>query len=98
MNNEQTTYLVDTKSGFEKPVVRDFGRDGNAFALMAQVVSALERAGHGDVAAEFRTRALSSHSYAEVLNLCADYGELEMEDDDEEEWEEDEDEWDEEEE
>lgn len=95
MNSEQTTYLVDTKPGFKKPVVRDFGRDGNAFALMGQVASALERAGHNDVAVEFRDRALSSHSYAEVLILCADYGDLEM--DDSEEKEENWDDWDEEE-
>ncbi len=73
---EQTQWLVDTKENFEKPVVRDFGRDGNAFALIGQVSSALKRAGHKDIANEFVKRAMSSHSYDEVLQLCGAYGEL----------------------
>jgi hypothetical protein len=87
MANEQTeqTWLVNTKPGFEKPKVYDFGRDGNAFALMAQVSSALKREGHEDVAEEFQKRGMSSHSYDEVLMLCGEYGDLELDDDGEEE-------------
>jgi len=79
----QTNWLVDSKENFKKPLVPDFGRDGNAFALMAQVSTALKRAGHVDVAKEFTSRALSSHSYEEVLNLCADYGDLQIHEEDE---------------
>lgn len=49
------TYLVDTKEGFTKPVVKEFGRDGNALAL------------------------------DEVLQLCAQYSNLEPYDSEEEE-------------
>lgn len=74
---EAMTYLLETKPGFEKPRVPDFGRDGNVFALIGQVRRALIRAEHADVAEEFRIRALDSHEYQAVLDLCADYGQLE---------------------
>lgn len=79
------SYLIDTKAGFAKPVVREFGRDGNAFALIAQVAHALKEAGHADIGKEFTTRAMASGSYDEVLQLCMQYGDLKLDDSGEEE-------------
>ncbi len=64
-------------------VVKGFGRDGNAFALMGQVTRALKRGGRADLVAEFGREAMSGN-YDHLLQTCLDYVEVEMVDDDNE--------------
>ena len=59
-----------------KPKLKLTGTDGNVFAIVGRVSAALKSAGQPERAKEFQTRALASHSYAEVLALCSEYVEV----------------------
>jgi hypothetical protein len=61
----------------DKPKCRLIGEDGNVFNIIGLVSKALKKAGQDDKANEFQTKAMSSGSYEEVLNLCGDYVEIE---------------------
>lgn len=50
--------------------VRLIGTDGNAFAIIGNVVRVLRREAGPGAAAEFQAAALSSDSYDELLQLC----------------------------
>lgn len=49
------------------------GQDGNVFSIIGRVSKALERAGHADLAKEFRDKSFASKSYDDVLILCMEY-------------------------
>ena len=49
------------------------GLDGNVFSIIGRVTRALRRAGHGELAVEFRTAAMQQHSYDDVLGLVMQY-------------------------
>jgi len=58
----------------DKPECKLTGTDGNVFAIMGKVTSALKRAGQREKAEEFRTKAMSGdYDYDGVLQLCFDY-------------------------
>lgn len=59
-----------------KPKLKLTGTDGNVFAIISKVSSALERAGQVDKARQFRAEALSSDSYDDVLALVIKYVEV----------------------
>ncbi|MCJ7784160.1 MAG: hypothetical protein MUP41_09510 [Desulfobacterales bacterium] len=61
----------------DKPKCRLIGEDGNVFNIIGRVLKALKKAGQDDKANEFQTKAMTCRSYAEVLNLCGDYVEIE---------------------
>lgn len=48
------------------------GTDGNVFALIGKVSTALKRAGHREGATVFQTKAMNADSYESVLRLIAD--------------------------
>jgi hypothetical protein len=56
-----------------KPRCRLVRTDGNAFAVIANVKRALERAGQRERASEFVAKAMQAKSYDEVLGLCWQY-------------------------
>lgn len=56
-----------------KPTVKLIGTDGNVFAIIGNVSTALKREGLREQAAEFQKRAFSSASYDEVLCLVSEY-------------------------
>ncbi|MDD3474435.1 MAG: hypothetical protein PHP08_00845 [Candidatus Dojkabacteria bacterium] len=60
-----------------KPICKLIGTDGNVFSIIGKVSSCLKRAGMEEKAKEFTERALSSHSYDDVLNLCNEYVDIE---------------------
>ncbi len=60
-----------------KPPCVLVGGDGNVFAIIGSVMKALKRDGQPERAKEFQTKATSSGSYDEVLQLCFDYVEVE---------------------
>ena len=49
------------------------GSNGNVFAVISKVVSALNKAGYADVANKFKAEAFVSKSYDAVLQLCMKY-------------------------
>ena len=61
----------------EKPPCVLLGTDGNVFSIIGAVSKCLKRAGQPDAAKEFATRAMKSHSYDAVLQLCFEYVEVE---------------------
>jgi len=64
--------MVDIK----KPKCKLVGTDGNVFAIIGNVSACLRRAGQAEKAQEFRTKAMQSASYGDVLSLCFDYVEV----------------------
>ena len=48
------------------------GTDGNAFALMGRVTSALKAAGYGESVEPFRKEAMSG-DYEHLLRTCTEY-------------------------
>lgn len=77
---------------FPHVVVKDFGRDGNAFALMGQVTSAMKAAKvpKADIDA-FRNDAMSG-DYDHLLRTCGTYVTLEpvgVAEDDDSDWDDD---------
>ncbi len=74
---------------FPHVVVRDFGRDGNAYALMGQVTGAMRKANiPNDHVVAFTTEATSG-DYDNLLQTCSSYVTLEFHDrhdDNDEEW------------
>lgn len=57
----------------KKPVCKLTGTDGNVFALAARVIKALQKAKQEDNAAAVRAQLFTCHSYAEALQLFAEY-------------------------
>jgi hypothetical protein len=57
----------------KKPVCKLVGEDGNVFSIIGRVSKALKRAGLEVQAKEFTSKAITSHSYDEVLRLCFEY-------------------------
>ncbi len=53
-------------------VVKLVGTDGNAFAIMGKVSSALKKAGHGDLASAYCKEAISG-DYDHLLSVSMDY-------------------------
>ena len=56
-----------------KPKVKLVGTDGNVFSIIGRVSRALKDAKQPDRATEFCQKAMTAHSYDEVLRLCFDY-------------------------
>lgn len=56
-----------------KPRCRLSGTDGNVFALASRVMKTLRQANQPDAATLIQTRLFQCHSYAEVLQLFAEY-------------------------
>ena len=52
--------------------VKLVGEDGNAFFIMGRVITALKRAGHDDLAVEYRKEATSG-DYDNLLRVTMDY-------------------------
>jgi hypothetical protein len=52
------------------------GPDGNVFAVVARVCTALKKAGMAGEAAELREKALNQRSYEAVLELCQAYADV----------------------
>ncbi len=61
----------------KKPTCKLVGTDGNVFAIIAHVGSALKKAGLHEQAIEWKTKAVQQHSYDDVLCLLYDYVEVE---------------------
>ena len=59
-----------------KPICKLTGTDGNVFAIIGNVSTALRRGGQIDKVEEFQKKAFSAHSYNEVLQLCHKYVEV----------------------
>ncbi len=59
-----------------KETVQLTGQDGNVFAIIGAVTTALRRAGHMALAVEFRERAFTAEDYDAVLRLCCEYVEV----------------------
>ncbi len=57
----------------EKPTLVIEEVDANVFAIIGAVSKALKRAGYSEYANEFRTLAMQSGSYDEVLQLTFRY-------------------------
>ena len=57
----------------KKPICKLSGTDGNVFAVIGKVIRTLKNANQEDKAEEFKNKAMSSHSYDDVLCLCFDY-------------------------
>jgi len=57
----------------DKPKCKLIGVDGNVFVIIGHVAAALKKAGLKKEASEFTTKAFSSGSYDEVLQLCMEY-------------------------
>lgn len=60
-----------------KPPCKLIGEDGNVFNIIGIVCKTLKRQGLQEQAEEFKSRALASKSYYEVLNLVSEYVEIE---------------------
>jgi hypothetical protein len=59
-----------------KPICKLVGTDGNVFAVIGKVSSALKKAGQEDQASEFTAKAFQAGSYDEVLQLVMEYVEV----------------------
>ena len=57
----------------EKPYVQLSGQDGNVFAIIGRVRESLKKAGLREEAKEFTKKAMSQHSYEDVIDLCSEY-------------------------
>lgn len=60
----------------DKPVIRG-PIDGNAFAIMGAVITALKHAGQGDKIAEYQRRATSA-DYDNLLRVSMEYVEFDL--------------------
>jgi len=60
---------TDSPPDFPFITVQLTGTDGNVFAIIAKVSTALRRAGYSDSANEFRVTAMACQSYDAVLQL-----------------------------
>ncbi len=58
---------------FNKPECQLSGEDGNVFAIIGRVTTALKRDGQKERAKEFTNKAFNSESYDAVLKLCYEY-------------------------
>jgi len=56
-----------------KPICKLVGTDGNVFAVIGNVSTALRKGGCKDKVEEFQKKAMQSKSYDEVLQLCHKY-------------------------
>ncbi len=65
--------MAKTKTKIE---VQLSGEDGNVFAIIGAVRNVLRKAGHKELAVEFRDKAFKAASYEDVLNLCREYVEI----------------------
>ena len=61
----------------EKTKVKLTGTDGNVFSIVGKVSKALKRDGKTEEAKEFTSKAFSSGSYDEVLQLAMEYCDVE---------------------
>jgi len=61
----------------EKPTVKIIGENGNVFNVIGLCSKALKKAGMLEEAKKFKSRAINSSSYDEVLRLAMDYCEVE---------------------
>lgn len=61
--------MTNLTTKFPEVSVQLTGTDGNAFALMGKVTSALKAAGHGDQVDAFREEAMSG-DYDNLLRTC----------------------------
>lgn len=62
-----------TVDGVKRPTVKLVGEDGNAFAILGRVNSALRKAGYPkEVIEKFRAEATSG-DYNNLLRVCMDY-------------------------
>ena len=52
------------------------GPDGNVYAVVARVCTALKKAGQADKAAELKEKAFNQRSYEAVLELCKEYADV----------------------
>jgi len=52
------------------------GPDGNAFAILSKVTKALKRNGHGDLAEQYKTDAMSG-DYDHLLKVTEEYVSIE---------------------
>ena len=60
----------------ERPVVELVGSDGNAFAIMGKVGSALRRAGYPPAEVDkFRSEAMSG-DYDNLLRVCMEWADI----------------------
>lgn len=59
-----------------KPVCKLLGTDGNAFALIGKVDTALKKAGLHEQATEFKNKAFNCESYDALLVLIGKYVEV----------------------
>lgn len=60
-----------------KPIVKG-PIDGNMFGIMAACSIALRRAGQSDKIQEMRTRITNSNSYGEALDVCMEYVQFDL--------------------
>lgn len=70
--------MQDYEKVMEKPKVKLSGTDGNAFAVLGKVSTALRRHGHmtSDEIEEFMADAMSG-DYDHLLRVCMDYVDVE---------------------
>lgn len=60
-----------------KPTVKLIGENGNVFNIIGKVSRELKRAGLREQTEEFQSKALTSNSYDEVLQLVLEYVKVE---------------------
>lgn len=59
-----------------KPICKLTGTDGNVFAVIGNVSTALKRGGCKDKVEEFQEKAFRCSSYDDVLQICHKYVEV----------------------
>lgn len=57
--------------------VKLVGENGNVFVVIGKTVKELQRAGHHDLAKEYKEKCFNAKSYDEVLQLTMQYVEVE---------------------
>ena len=67
--------VVETNKPLTNVEVKLIGTDGNAFAVLGKVNSALKRAGHTELAEQFLTEATKG-DYDHLLSTCMKYVEV----------------------
>lgn len=60
-----------------KPTAVLSDTDGNVFAIIGVAVKALKKDGKPELAAEFKSKALSAHDYDSVIQLVMEYCDVE---------------------
>lgn len=69
---------MDRTTTDKKPVYKLVGTDGNAFAIMGKVSSTLKKSGASTEEVNvFLKKAMGTHSYNEMLQVCMDYVDVE---------------------